>query len=418
MLRKRGAGAAKILAVLFSVALVLFFLIVGAVVVWSRAVQQQAVAAELRARERKIADAQNGVAPAQVATAPAAGLGIALSKQNGRIVIGSIIPNNPAARDGRLKAGDEVIGVEEQGEAMVSLDGMPLADAVKRLRGDPGSVVTLLIVPAGQPAANPVRVKLTRERLALLEAEAKGLLLPNPPIARTVSSTPVQRTFPLRHKLGSDLVEELQRVIVAERLGYSAKHSEDNQSIIIIAPPDVLTRAQTFIAVTDWPDTFQSRNGPTYLTDTVLRTARSVFHACAVEASAETLSSLLSLHVLAELSGGERTTEYRNYMMGGIPDPAWEKTLRGDWPGKRETLQRFVQEWNRYPLKRLTEEAGIALGFGVKHFCSVSFEGAPEEFYRITIEPGRTERGTSQDSFFFSELPRWWKPGNPATNRP
>jgi hypothetical protein len=229
-------------------ALVLFFLIVGAVMVWfsqARAVQQQAVAAELRERERKMADAQNGVAPAQVATAPAAGLGIALSKQNGRIVIGSIIPNNPAARDGRLKAGDEVIGVEEQGRAMVSLDGMPLADAVKRLRGEPGSVVTLLVVPAGQPAANPVRVTLTRGRLALLEAEAKGQLLPNPPMARTVSPTPVQRTFPLRHKLGSELVEELQRVIVAERLGNSAKHSDDNQSIIIIAPPDVLTRCCT-----------------------------------------------------------------------------------------------------------------------------------------------------------------------------
>ncbi|MDB6030462.1 MAG: uncharacterized protein JWM16_800 [Verrucomicrobiales bacterium] len=306
--------------------------------------------------------------------------------------------------------------MEEQGRTMVSLDGMALSDVVKRLRGEPGSVVTLLVVPAGQPAANPVPVKLTRESLLLLEREAKGQLLTNPPMARKVSSMPVQRTFPLRHKLGSDLVEELRRVVVAERSGYSANYSDDNQSITIIAPPDVLTRAQTFITVTDWPDPLRSLNGPTYLTDTVLRTARSVFHACAVEASAETLSSLLSLRVLAELRGGEKTAEYQNYMMGGIPDPAWEKALRGDWPGKREALQRFVQEWNRYPLKRLTEEAGLALGFGVKHFCSVSFEGAPEEFYRITIEPDRTERGTSHDTFFFSELPPWSKPRELATN--
>jgi len=150
LLRRRSA-AAKILAVLCGVGLVLFLLAVGAVVVWfrhSRAVQQQAIAAEAEAREQKIALAQRGV-----------------------------------------------------------------------------------------------------------------------------SATPVQRTFPLRHKLGSDLVEELQRVIVAERLGYSAKHSEDNQSILIFAPPAVLTRVQTFLTVTDWPDPFQGLNGPTYLTDTVLRTA-------------------------------------------------------------------------------------------------------------------------------------------------
>ena len=48
------------------------------------------------------------------------------------------------------------------------------------------------------------------------------------------------------------------------------------------------------------------------------------------------------------------------------------------------------------------------MGFGVKHFCSVAFEGAPKEFYQITIEPGRTKSGTSNDSYFFSSLPPWW----------
>lgn len=121
------------------------------------------------------------------------------------------------------------------------------------------------------------------------------------------------------------------------------------------------------------------------------------------------MENLLSLHVLAELKGGERTAQYERYQMGGIPDTEWEKSLRADWPGKKEALQRFVREWNRYPLKSIREEAGVALGFGVKHFCSVSFEGAPKEFYQITIEPARTAAGTSQDSFYFSSLPPWWK---------
>ena len=95
----------------------------------------------------------------------------------------------------------------------------------------------------------------------------------------------------------------------------------------------------------------------------------------------------------------------------------WEKSLRDDWPGKKEAIRRLVREWNRYPLKRITQRDGVAIGFGVKYFCSVSFAGAPKDFYDVTIEPGRTEHGTSQDSFYFSSLPPWWhKPDASATD--
>ena len=248
-----------------------------------------------------------------------------------------------------------------------------------------------------------------------MEAQATATPVPRPNPVPAAAIQPAPRTFPLRHTLGSNMAEELLRTVVAERLGYSVKYSEDNQSVIVTAPPDVLTRAQTFITVTDWPDSVQSRSGPAYLTDTVMRSARSVFHACAVEASPQTLSDLLSLHVLAELKGGERTRTYEDYMMGGVPDPAWEKELRGDWPGKKEALERFVREWNRYPLKRITGRAGVAVGFGIKHFCSVSFEGAPKEFYEITIEPDRVDRNSGHpDNYRFSSLPPWWKQEEPG----
>jgi len=94
--------------------------------------------------------------------------------------------------------------------------------------------------------------------------------------------------------------------------------------------------------------------------------------------------------------------------MGAAPDAAWEKSLRANWPGKTEAIQRLIREWNRYPLKRLTEDSGVALGFGVKHFCSVSFEGAPKPSYRITIEPDRTkQRGNDEPTYLFSSLPSW-----------
>jgi hypothetical protein len=154
------------------------------------------------------------------------------------------------------------------------------------------------------------------------------------------------------------------------------------------------------------------RNAATgeYLTNSVLRTARSFFHACATEESPAAFSKLLSPHVLAVLKGEAKTELYENYMMGGVPDAAWEASLRADWPGKEGAIRRFVASWNRYPLKRITEQPGIAMGFGVKHFCSVSFEGAPKEFYEVTIEPERTKpREGEETRFYFSSLPPWWE---------
>ena len=68
-----------------------------------------------------------------------------------------------------------------------------------------------------------------------------------------------------------------------------------------------------------------------------------------------------------------------------------------------------MRQWNRYPLSRITEDSGVAIGFGVKHFCSVSLDGAPKDFYTVTIEPGRTEHGAGKESYCFSTLPPWWK---------
>jgi predicted Ser/Thr protein kinase len=223
------------------------------------------------------------------------------------------------------------------------------------------------------------------------------------------TTTLVTRNFPLRHRLGSQMAEDLRRQIIAERSGHSVSYADDNQSVTVTATANALTRAQTFISVTDWPDPLQDHSNR-YLRDTVSRSARSVFHACAVQASAETLSDLLSLHVLAELSGGERTTQYQDYMMGGVPGPEWEKSLRGDWPGKKEAIERFIRAWNRFPVTQIREQPGVAIGFGVKHTCSIALKDAPKEFYEITIEPDRSKSANAGDAhFLFSSLPPLWE---------
>jgi hypothetical protein len=223
---------------------------------------------------------------------------------------------------------------------------------------------------------------------------------------REAEAAAVSHTFPLRFKLASVMADDLRQILLG-RPGNEAKPSANNQEITVTAPRDVMIRVRTFITVMDWPDGITRGSNFEYPRDSVLRAARSFFYACAIEDSEEAFSKLLSLNVLAELKGDTKSQHYLNYNMGGVPDSEWEKSLRADWPGKKEAIQRMVREWNQHPLIRITEDAGVAIGFGVKHFCSVSFDGAPKDFYRITIEPGRTERRAGKDAFFFSSLPPW-----------
>ncbi|HEV3340250.1 MAG TPA: protein kinase [Pirellulales bacterium] len=216
----------------------------------------------------------------------------------------------------------------------------------------------------------------------------------------------VPRNFSLRFKLASEMADDLRQILLG-RPGQESKPSADNQTIVVTAPPEVLNRVQTFITVMDWPDPITRRSNFEYPRDTFLRTARSFFYACAIEDSHEVFSKLLSPAVLAELKGEGDSKQGLAYKIGESPDPEWEKSLRVDWPGKQEAIERLVREWNRYPLKRIREEDGVAIGFGAKYFCTVSFDGAPKDFYSVTIEPERTGDGTGNRSFLFSSLPPW-----------
>ncbi|WP_395745081.1 serine/threonine-protein kinase [Prosthecobacter sp.] len=293
-----------------------------------------------------------------------------------------------------------------------------------------------LIVPFQQPALDsdgapkPVLFQTRAGHTGLLQvtgfADSTGSIKVRWKLLRHVMDPRMERAsvevteketciFPLRHASAKAILESGLRGIVAAGVGNEAKTTGDDQQIVIKATQEVMSRAQTFITVMDWPDAIQ-RNWAEglppvieYPRDTVMHTARSFFHACAVQDTPEILDSLLSPGVLAQLKHETGGKEFQDYQMGGIPDPAWEARLRADWPGKSEALKRFMREWNRHPLKRLTERSGVALGFGVKHFCDVAFEGAPQSSYVITIEPERRGGTTEQaPAYFFSSLPPWW----------
>jgi carboxyl-terminal processing protease len=73
------------------------------------------------------------------------GLGIEIGVEDGFIKVISPIDETPAQRAG-VKAGDYIIKVDD-----ISLRGVTSNDAVKKMRGDPGTSVTLTILRKGEP---------------------------------------------------------------------------------------------------------------------------------------------------------------------------------------------------------------------------------------------------------------------------
>jgi carboxyl-terminal processing protease len=82
------------------------------------------------------------------------GVGIEVTSQDGLIKVVSPIDGTPAARAG-IKTGDRIAGVDGK-----SIVGLPLSDSIDRMKGKPGSKVTLTILREGEN--KPFDVTLTR----------------------------------------------------------------------------------------------------------------------------------------------------------------------------------------------------------------------------------------------------------------
>jgi carboxyl-terminal processing protease len=82
------------------------------------------------------------------------GLGIEVTMEDGFVKVVSPIEDTPAARAG-LKTGDLIIRLDSK-----AVKGMALNDAVKQMRGKPGSEIVLTVVREGQP--KPLTFTLTR----------------------------------------------------------------------------------------------------------------------------------------------------------------------------------------------------------------------------------------------------------------
>ncbi len=95
------------------------------------------------------------------------GLGIEVGSEDGFVKVVAPIEDTPAYRAG-VQAGDLIVKLDG-----VSLKGLSLNDAVKKMRGKPNTEVTLTVMRKGQPA--PIEIKLRRDVIRVKSVKARLL---------------------------------------------------------------------------------------------------------------------------------------------------------------------------------------------------------------------------------------------------
>jgi hypothetical protein len=112
---------------------------------------------------------------------------------------------------------------------------------------------------------------------------------------------------------------------------------------------------------------------------------------------------MLAPGVLAELKGTKLTAH-------GV----WEEEndaelvhqLRGDWPGKEAAVQKVIQAWNRFPLRRIRVRGEFSISFGPRYYASAEFGGAPEQWVELSFIPDHT--GGTNGPLMIDTLPPWF----------
>ena len=95
------------------------------------------------------------------------GLGIVVGMENGFVKVVSPIDDTPAQKAG-IKSGDLIVRLDDK-----PVKGMTLAEAVKLMRGEPGSEIVLTVVREGAEA--PLKFELTRDIIKVRSVKSRLL---------------------------------------------------------------------------------------------------------------------------------------------------------------------------------------------------------------------------------------------------
>ena len=119
------------------------------------------------------------------------GIGAVLFRQDDVVVVREMVPGGPAARSGRLKPGDRIVGVGQGVSGEVKdVIGWRIDDVVQLIRGAANTQVRLDVVPAEAPLdSKPQLVTITRAKVRLEDARAKAETIVLP----AASAQPVRR---------------------------------------------------------------------------------------------------------------------------------------------------------------------------------------------------------------------------------
>ena len=103
------------------------------------------------------------------------GVGAVLNMEDGALKIVEIMDGGPIDLDGRIKAGDKIVGIQQEGGEMEDIMWQPSKKSINKIRGPKGSKVTLEIIPKSDPSGVTRKlITLTRDKINLEEQAATG----------------------------------------------------------------------------------------------------------------------------------------------------------------------------------------------------------------------------------------------------
>ncbi len=109
------------------------------------------------------------------------GIGAVLRSEDGYATIEKVIAGGPADIDKRLQSGDKIVAVGQGSEKPVDAVYMKLDHVVEMIRGEKGSMVHLVVLPAGSPEGAATKdIVLKRDTVSIKESLAKAHIIDHP----------------------------------------------------------------------------------------------------------------------------------------------------------------------------------------------------------------------------------------------
>ena len=103
------------------------------------------------------------------------GVGAVLQMDDGALKIVELSPGGPMERDGRIKVGDKISGVQQGDGEMEDVMWQPMKKSIRKIRGKKGTRVTLEIIPRSDPTGmDRKRYELVRDEIKLDDQAATG----------------------------------------------------------------------------------------------------------------------------------------------------------------------------------------------------------------------------------------------------